>query len=123
MLVVASCNSTAKRQQNDGAALGTTYACTGGFFVAPDGATVPVSEDAGAARPVCVVGQSYCRVELSDRQIGVLPGYSCETVPDGGLGVCADNPTCDCICKHTICVTNCACDDTGGQVTITCSSI
>ncbi len=94
LLAVAGCNSTAaKRQQNDGAALGTTYACTGGFFFAPDGAAVPVSADAGASRPVCVVGQSYCLVELSNRQIDVLPDYGCQTLPAGGLGVCADNPT------------------------------
>ena len=126
VLAVAGCSSTAaKRQQNDGAALGTTYACTGGFFVAPDGSTVPVSADAGTSRPVCVVGQSYCMVDLSDRSIDVLPDYSCQTVPAGGLGVCADNPTCDCLCGLVpYCQeVNCACDGTGGYVTFTCASI
>ena len=125
LLAVGGCNGTpGKRQQNDGAALGTPYACTGGFFVAPDGATVPASEDAGAPRPVCVVGQSYCSVDVSDRAIDVLPLYSCQTLPAGGLGVCADNPTCDCLCgQGIICHTECACADTGGFVTITCGSI
>ena len=123
LLAVVGCNSTAAKQ-NDGAAPGTAYACTGGFFVAPDGAAVPVGADAGASRPVCVVGQSYCLVELSNRQIDVLPDYSCQTLSAGGLGVCADNPTCACICgQGVICVTNCACDDSGGFVTITCESI
>ena len=125
-MVAAACSGTAgKRQQNDGAALGTPYACTGGFYVAPDGATVPASEDAGASRPVCVVGQSYCRVDVSDRSIDVLPIYYCQTLPAGGLGACAENPTCACLCGQVAYCqeVNCACDDTGGFVTITCASI
>jgi len=125
VLAVAGCTSTAgKRQQNDGAALGTPYTCTGGFFVAPDGATVPASADAGAPRPVCVVGQSYCSVGVEDRSIDLLPTYDCKTLPAGDLGACADNPTCACLCgQGVICDLDCACDDSGGFVTITCGSI
>jgi hypothetical protein len=83
----------------------------------------PAPADAGP--PVsCVVGQSYCSV-YSTKLVGALPSRGCTSLsPDGGLGVCADNPTCSCICAQMageFCNgLQCACDDSGGFVTISC---
>jgi len=113
------------RPSTDGAAPGTPYPCVGGFVLTADGGEVRVPLDAGA--PVtCVVGQSYCSVESLDKVVGALPSYQCMplTAADGGPGVCAETPTCACICAHgATCVTECSCDDTGGFATISCHQV
>jgi hypothetical protein len=107
----------------DGAPLGTSYACVGGFIVIPDAGEVPAPADAGNAA-TCVVGRSYCRVRSWDKSVGVPPDHTCENLADGGLGVCADTPTCACICAQgVICRTECSCDDRGGFAVVTCDQI
>jgi hypothetical protein len=121
-IALAACGSTSGKSR-DGAALGTPYPCTGGFLGTDGGGVVTAPADAGPA-VTCVVGQSYCMAESSDKVIGVLPGRSCDTLADGGLGVCKDTPTCACICGQGVfCITNCACDDSGGFVRIACHQI
>jgi hypothetical protein len=118
----SGCRS-ASGSSRDGAALGTPYPCTGGIYYQADGAAVSAPADAGP-QVTCVVGQSFCSVGITNKAPDVLPVHSCETLPGGGLGPCAETPTCACICQQgIICVTNCACDDSGGFVTITCEQI
>jgi len=97
-----------------------SYACSGAVPT-PDAA--PAS-DAGPPLE-CVVGESYCRVQLLDKVAGSTPLYSCQTLPnDGGLGVCSTTPTCACLCAHGVqCYTECSCSDTGGFAIITCHQI
>ena len=101
----------------DGSRLGQSYACGGGAAAAADGAP-PIE---------CVVGQSYCKVQLLDKVAGSTPIYNCLTVSeDGGLGACATTPTCACLCAQgngIHCETECSCSDTGGVATITCHQI
>jgi hypothetical protein len=117
----------------DGAVLGMSYLCTGGAVRTPDGGLVQFHADADASPAVeCVVGQSYCSIETFERTVGAKPEYRCATfydVVDGasvsiGLGSCADTPTCACLCSHgVICTTECACQDSGGIVTVSCDAI
>lgn len=101
----------------DASLLGQSYSCTGDVALPPDAAPPPPLE--------CVVGQSYCRVQLLDKVAGATPVYRCTALTDdGGLGVCSTAPTCDCICgQGVICHTECSCSDTGGFVTITCHQV
>ena len=102
---------------HDASLLGQSYACGSGAAPAAD-----------AAPPLeCVVGQSYCKVQLLDKVAGSSPIYYCLTVTeDGGLGACASTPTCACLCAQgngVRCETECACSDTGGFAVITCHQV
>ena len=101
----------------DASPLGQSYACTGGGALSPDASPTPPLE--------CVVGHSYCMVQLLDKVVGASPVYRCATLTDdGGLGVCSTTPTCDCLCgQGVICYTECSCNDTGGFVTVTCHQV
>src|SRR3954470_6649530 len=83
----SGCSSTpAKALSTDGSSTdgplpGRSYPCTGGFIGTLDAGVVPLPADAGASPPVnCVVGQSYCRVDSSDKSLGVRPQYECRTL-------------------------------------------
>jgi hypothetical protein len=144
----SGCSSTSAQRRDgagDVAAPGTPFACVGGVMPpsgtggSPGAADASGTDGAGGAGggaaaggttgaggastgPVmCVVGQSYCLIQ-DHNQPGAQPSRSCNTLADGGLGVCANHPTCACICGQTSC-TFCSCDDSGGFVTITCMPI
>lgn len=66
----------------------------------------------------CVVGQTYCFVDISPPQIpsGGSTGQ-CRNVDAN----CVANPTCACIWPVTL--VGCSCAGTGGLVTVTCQGI
>jgi hypothetical protein len=110
-------------------AQGTSYPCTGGFARTADGGLVPLPQ--GPPLVSCVVGNSYCSVEVYETSSGLEPAYSCEglwDIVDGavvafGLGPCEQTPTCACLCSHGVtCTTNCSCQDNGGFVSVSCNA-
>jgi len=107
--------------------LGQSYACAGGVVTPPsDAASTPPVDATSTPPPECVVGQSYCHIQLLDHVAGSTPLYGCWTPPgDAGFGVCSTTPSCDCLCAQpgVRCFTECSCSDTGGFATITCHQI
>jgi hypothetical protein len=106
----------------DGGAVGTggagggdaghTYACrgrlgTGGFAEGiPDAAFMDT----------CITGETYCGVqEIADRGGDYMA--MCHPLPAS----CPSPPTCDCIQGSSS--INCTCFASGGELTVTCSSI
>ena len=109
---------------------GAPYPCQGGVVTPGSGGAV--SSSSGGARgsggtgeePVtCVVGRSYCSVRSQQKQVGVLPTHTCVDLTNQ-LAVCADKPTCACICgQGVICQSNCSCVSGHGEVTVSCLQI
>gem|GEM_PF-5736673 len=78
---------------------------------------------AGAAGE-CRTGQTFCHIQVLRSASATA---SCESFTDTSRTAdCSVNPTCDCLCTNALffhCHTECACSETDGQVTVTCSQI
>jgi len=78
---------------------------------------------AGAAGE-CRTGQTFCHIQVLRSASATA---SCESFTDTSRTAdCSVNPTCDCLCTNDLffhCHTECACTETDGQVTVTCSQI
>jgi hypothetical protein len=79
---------------------------------------------AGQSSSTCVVGSSYCRLNMggaAGRGGGPTPyeTAACAQYPAGSA--CASVPTCACLCPEVgLCQ---SCTDVGGRVTIVCRSV
>jgi hypothetical protein len=80
---------------------------------------------AGQSSSTCVVGSSYCRVNMGGAagQGGGPTPYEtagCAQYPAGSA--CASLPTCACLCPEVGLCQSCTCTDVDGRVTIVCRS-
>ena len=97
---------------------GVTYACQAG------GSDSAASEGAGGSSMTCVVGQTFCHVEVFNSGTATP---SCMTFTDTSRSAdCSGSPNCACLCNNALffhCQTECRCNDDGGLVTVTCQQI
>jgi len=91
---------------------GTSQLCGGGFADAGLGGELPICS-----------GRKYCYVQLPHLGFTGTPVPSCKAFTDS-LVICADNPTCDCMCaSYYHCQTECRCTESDGLTTIACNAI
>ncbi|HVT09956.1 MAG TPA: hypothetical protein VHO67_20990 [Polyangia bacterium] len=111
---VLGCSSSAS-QQPDAAA----YTCGPDFSVTADGSHVP---DADAGAPLsCVVGQSYCDIELPHPNVAGRATAGCQDF--AANDPCRTTPTCACMKAQYEHLVNCHCSETGGFATISCEGV
>jgi len=124
MVITVACSGSSGRTR-DAAAPGTRYPCPGVPLVTAD-AGVDAAADAGAT-PICVVGQTFCYVQLPHPP-AVAPGEpSCQPFVEGSNGyACAQDPSCACFTdpsRARYSWPQCRCSDTNGLAVISCDQI
>ena len=81
---------------------------------------------ASGAALSCVVGQTFCYVFVG---LSVTPTANsvyipeCRSFSENAATDCATTPTCDCLCTHFACQTECRCNEVNGLPTVTCHQI
>ena len=123
MVITVACSGSSGRTR-DAAAPGTRYPCPGVPLVTAD-AGVDAAADAGAT-PTCVVGQTFCVVQLPHPPYPAgTPGEpSCQPFAEGLNGfACAQDPSCACFTDPSrggFSGLQCRCSDTNGLAVISC---
>jgi hypothetical protein len=123
MVITVACSASSGTTR-DAAAPGTRYPCT---LVMAD-AGVDAATDAGAT-PTCVVGQTFCVVQLPHPPYPAgTPGEpSCQPFRKGLNGfACAQDPSCACFFdpyRGGYSWPPCSCSDTNGLAVISCEQI
>lgn len=103
----------------DGSAPVMPYTCGPDFAVVVDGGQAP-DPDAGAPL-TCVLGQSYCSIELPHPDFAGKGTPTCRDFSP--TDPCRDTPTCACMKAQYEHFVNCRCADIRGFATITCEGV